>query len=62
MVAISTARHLWAEKTYKVKYKALKELEKDTPHKEVAALFGVPKNTLSSWEKKQGGDFPNELK
>ena len=43
-----------------MKYKALKELEKDTPHKEVAALFGVPKNTLSSWEKKQGGDFPNE--
>ena len=33
-------------KPYKIKYKALKELEKGTPHKDVASLFGVPKNVL----------------
>ena len=35
----------------KVKYEALKELEKEVPHKDVAARFGVPKNTLSTWKK-----------
>ena len=33
-------------KSYKIKYKALKELEKVTPHKDVASFFGAPKNTL----------------
>ena len=36
---------------YKIKCKAVKELEKGTPHKDVAALFGVLKNTLSTWRK-----------
>ena len=38
-------------KSYKVKYKALKKLEKGTPHKGVASLFGVPKNTLLTLKK-----------
>ena len=38
-------------KSYKIKYKALKELEEGTPHKDVASLFGVSKNTLSTWKK-----------
>ena len=33
------------------KYKALRELERGTPHKDVASLFRVPKNTLSTWKK-----------
>ena len=38
-------------KSNKIKYKALEELEKGTPHKDVAFLFGVPKNTLPTWKK-----------
>ena len=38
-------------KSCKIKYKRLKELEKGTPHKDFAPLFGVPKNTLSTWKK-----------
>ena len=36
---------------YKIKYKALNELEKGTPHKDVARMFEVPKNTLLRWKK-----------
>ena len=35
------------------KGQALKELEKRTPHRDVAFLFGVPKNTLSTRKKKK---------
>ena len=49
---VSVATKLPAEKkSYKIKYKALKELEKGTPHKHVAPNFGVPKNTISTWKK-----------
>ena len=44
-------------KSYKIKYKALKELEKGTPHKDVASLFGVPKNTISTWKKNKDKIF-----
>ena len=37
--------------------KSLKELEKGTPHKDVASLFGVPKNTLSTWKKNKDKIF-----
>ena len=46
-----------SNKSYKIKYKALKELEKGTPHKDVASLFGVPKNTLSTWKKNKDKIF-----
>ena len=50
MASVATKRRA-ENKSYKIKYKALKELEKGTPHKDVAYLFGVPKNTLSIWKK-----------
>ena len=34
-----------------VKCKALKDLEKEMANKDVAAKYGVPKNTLSTWVK-----------
>ena len=36
---------------------ARKELEKGTPHKDVASLFGVPKNTLSTRKKNKDKIF-----
>ena len=36
------------DKSYKIKYKAFKELEKGTPHKDVTRMFEVPKNILST--------------
>lgn len=39
------------EKTLKVKYEALLELEKGASNKAVADRFGIPKNTLSTWKK-----------
>ena len=50
MASVATKRRA-ENKSYKIKYKALKELEKGTPYKDVASLFGVPKNTLSTWKK-----------
>ena len=32
-------------------------MEKGTPPKDVASLFGVPKNTLSTWKKNKGKIF-----
>ena len=50
MASVATKRRA-ENKSCKIKYKALKELAKGTPHKDVASLFGVPKNTLSTWKK-----------
>ena len=36
------------EVTLKVKYKALKELEKDRPNKNVANQFSIPGSTLAT--------------
>ena len=51
MASVAAAKGRAENKSYKIKYKALKELEKGTPHKDVASLFGVPKNTLSTCKK-----------
>ena len=56
MASVATKRRA-ENKSYKIKYKALKELEKGTPHKDVASLFGVPKNTLSTWKKNKDKIF-----
>ena len=32
-------------------------MEKETPHEGVALLFGVPKNTLSTWKKNKDKTF-----
>ena len=50
MGSVATKRRA-EKKSYKIKYKALKELERGTPHKDVTSLFRVPKNTLSTWKK-----------
>ena len=56
MASVATKRRA-ENKSYKIKHKALKELEKGTPHKDVASLFGVPKNTLSTWKKNKDKIF-----
>ena len=39
------------EVTLKVKYKALKELEKGATNKDVANQFSIPGSTLATWKK-----------
>ena len=51
IMATNSSKQRRVDKSYKIKYKALKELEKGTPHKDVARMFEVPKNTLSTWKK-----------
>ena len=50
-MATNVTKQRRIDKSYKIKYKALKELEKGIPHKDVAQMFQVPKNTLSTWKK-----------
>ena len=54
MASVAAAKCREENKSYKTKYKALKELEKRTPRKDVASLFEVPKNTLRTWKKNKG--------
>ena len=56
MAYVATKRQA-GNKSYKIKYKALKELEKGTPRKDVASLFRVPKNTSSTWKKNKSKIF-----
>ena len=53
----SKQRHI--DKSYKIKYNALKELEKRTPHKGVARMFEVTKNTLSTRKKHKAKIYEN---
>ena len=41
------------EGTLKVKYEALKELEKGVTNKDVANKFSIPGSTLATWKKKK---------
>ena len=41
----------YVHKTRREKYQSLKDLEKGLSDKDVAAKYGVPKNTLSTWVK-----------
>ena len=45
------------EVTLKVKYEALKELEKGRPDKDVANQFNIPGSTLATWKKNKGKIF-----
>ena len=45
------------EVTLKVKYEALKELEKGRPNKDVAKQFSIPGSTLATWKKTKGKIF-----
>ena len=47
-MATKTKHH---EVTLKVKYEALKELEKSRPNKDVANQFSIPSSTLATWKK-----------
>ena len=51
MASVATKRRA-KDKLYKIKYEALKQLEKGTLHKDVAYLFRVPKY-LIDMEKEQ---------
>ena len=46
-----TAKRKHHEVTLKVKYEALKELEKGQPNKRVANQFSIPGSTLATWKK-----------
>ena len=39
------------EVTLKIKYEALKELEKGTPNKDVVNQFSIPGSTFAAWKK-----------
>ena len=56
MASVAT-KHRAENKSYKIKYKALKELEKGTPRKDFASLFGVSKNNSSTWKKNKNKIF-----
>ena len=43
IMATNSSKQRHIDKSYKIKYKALKELEKGTPHKNVARMFEFPK-------------------
>ena len=60
-MATNVTKQRRIDKSYKIKCKALKELEKGIPHKDVAQMFQVPKNTLSTW-KKTKKKFTNAMK
>ena len=47
------------DKSYKIKYISLKEIEKGTPRKDVPHMFEVPKNTLSTWQKNKEKIYEN---
>ena len=57
ITATNSSRQQRYDKSYKIKYKALKEIEKGTPRKDVPRVFEVPKNTLSTWKKTQRKDL-----
>ena len=59
IMATNSSKQWRVDKSYKIKYKALKELEKGTPHKDVARMFEVPKNTLSTWKKHKEKIYEN---
>ena len=51
------AKRLHKEQNLELKYEALLELEKGKTNKEVAQLFGLPANTLSTWKKNKDKIF-----
>ena len=51
------AKSIHKEQNLELIYKALLELEKGKTNKEVAQLFGVPANTLSTWKKNKDKIF-----
>ena len=48
------------EVTVRVKYEALKELEKGRLNRDVANQFGTPGSTLATWKKTKKKSFPRK--
>ena len=57
IMATNSSKQWRIDKSYKIKYNALKEIEKITPHKDVVRMIEVPKNTLPTWKKTQRKDL-----
>ena len=57
MASVAAAKRQAENKSYKIKCKTLTELEKGTPHEDVASIFEVPKNTLQTWKKNKDKIF-----
>ena len=51
MASVAGTKRKSENKSCKLKYKALQKLEKGSTLKDVAAQFGVPSSTLSTWKK-----------
>ena len=66
----SSKRGRYSCKTLSDKYEALKKIERGIAKKDVAALYNVPPNTLSTWIKNkdkivkafEGGDSHSQRK
>ena len=57
MASVAGTKCRAENKSCKIKFKALKELEKGTAPKDVAALFGLPSSALSTWKKNKNKIF-----
>ena len=57
MASVAAAKRQAENKSYKIKCKTLTELEKGTPHEDVASIFEVRKNTLQTWKKNKDKIF-----
>ena len=51
MASVTGSKRRIENKSCKIKYRALKEIEKGTAPKDVAAAFNIPSSTLSTWKK-----------
>ena len=51
MASVAGSKRRIESKSCKIKYNALKELERGTAPKDVAAAFNIPPSTLSTWKK-----------
>ena len=59
IMARNSSKQRRIDKSCKIKYIPLKELDEGTPHKDVARMFEVPKNTLSMWKKHKEKIYEN---
>ena len=57
MAEVETGKLKHSEKTLKIKYEALCELEKGIKNSKVSEKYGIPKTTLSNWKKNKDNIF-----
>ena len=62
MTATNSSKQQRYDKSYKIKYKALKENEKGTPRKDVSRMFEFPKNTWKKNKEKIFGNYERRAK